>query len=359
MPVDPNDKSIYGTYQMESGTTFSMADGTEYTLARSPWFATLANDKVEPPKKEFQIQGSLKYSKANDPIEYSVTLGYEITQDVATDNTVAAVFNFKSTDASKLDVEKQSVTQFLRYRKKGDFSKYRYVMCTTKGKTAHVDNVQPYLGDISALTSLDAKPSAGASTNDEKFWASKQTDAVTAHGHFFEASTDKDANYARISGTNAEAQCIAKLVMPKFNDGSANFVGDDILGEYDIELGVRIQEAGQSATTNLKYDNKKTLNFKKPSYDDSISEEVKKHSEIYFDRFMDTGFVDFDAYEAFTAGSGSGKPKGKLELIGENIINSDATAAPVMRLTIKSRIPSDSLPSQNNYVYRHTLKLKN
>jgi hypothetical protein len=147
--------------------------------------------------------------------------------------------------------------------------------------------------------------------------------------------------------------------MPKFNDGSANFVGDDILGEYDIELGVRIQEAGQSATTNLKYDNKKTLNFKKPSYDDSISEEVKKHSEIYFDRFMDTGFVDFDAYEAFTAGSGSGKPKGKLELIGENIINSDATAAPVMRLTIKSRIPSDSLPSQNNYVYRHTLKLKN
>jgi hypothetical protein len=53
--VDPKDANLYGTYQMESGTTFSMADGTEYTLARTPWFAKLDNGKTEPPKKEFQV----------------------------------------------------------------------------------------------------------------------------------------------------------------------------------------------------------------------------------------------------------------------------------------------------------------
>jgi hypothetical protein len=182
---------------------------------------------------------------------------------------------------------------------------------------------------------------------------------VTAQGHFFVASEDANANYARITGTVAEAQCIAKLQVPKFNDGSENFVGEDILGEYDIELGVRIQEDGKAATTNKKFDNKKTLNFKKPAYADSIAAEVKKHASVHFDRFMDTGFVDFDAFEAFAAGSGNSKPKGKLELIGENIINSDPSAVPIMRLTIKSRIPKDSLPAQNNFVYRHTLKLKN
>jgi hypothetical protein len=100
----------------------------------------------------------VKYKKANDPIEFGVTLGYEVTQDLETDNTIAAVFNFKSTDASAINVENQSVTQFLRYRKKGSFSKYRYVMCTTKGKKSHVDNVMPYLGDVSAIGSLNVRP---------------------------------------------------------------------------------------------------------------------------------------------------------------------------------------------------------
>jgi hypothetical protein len=53
LKVDPNDASLYGTYQMESGTTFAMADGTAYTLARQPWFAELKNSKINPPKKEF------------------------------------------------------------------------------------------------------------------------------------------------------------------------------------------------------------------------------------------------------------------------------------------------------------------
>jgi DNA-binding beta-propeller fold protein YncE len=173
-----------------------------------------------------------------------VTLGYEVTQDLETENTIAAVFNFKSTDGSKLDPATQTVTQFLRYRKKGDFSKYRYVACDTKGTTAHVDNFQPYLGDISAITNL-SKKNDGASGNDATFWDSKLTDSVTAEGHFFEVSTDSGANFARKNADgSAQAQCIAKMQIPKFNDGSANFVGEDILGEYDIELGLRIQQEG-------------------------------------------------------------------------------------------------------------------
>jgi hypothetical protein len=76
---------------------------------------------------------------------------------------------------------------------------------------------------------------------------------------------------------------------------------------------------------------------------------------------MDTSEIEFDAFEAFAAGSGSGKPKGKLQILGDNIINSDPSAVPIMRLTIKAKIPAESLPAanENNYVYRHTLKLNN
>jgi len=240
LQVNPDDNSIYGTYWMQSGTTFSMEDGTEYVMAISDWYAELKNDKVEPPKKEFQVQGSLKYKKKGDPIEYSATLGYEVTQDLETDNTLAMVFNFKSTQADKLNPESQSVTQFLRYRKKGDFSQYRYVMCTAKGDSEfHVDNFQPYLGDLSAIDSLSTR-SENAAGNTATFWDSKLADVVSAHGHFFEKSNDKGANYARVKDGVAEAQCIAKLKIPKFNDGSESFVGDDILGDYDVQIGLNI-----------------------------------------------------------------------------------------------------------------------
>jgi hypothetical protein len=289
-----------------------------------------------------------------------VTIGYEITQDLETDNTLMMVFDMKSSDASKIDVANQSVTQFLRYRKKSEYGKYHYVMCTTKGETSHVDNLTPYLGDISTLSDLDKAP-AGASGNDKKFWDNKQADAVSAHGHYFEASADKGANFARIKDNKAEARCIAKLQIPKFNDGSEKFVGSEILGDYDIELGLRIQAAGASATTNVKFANKKALKVKSPAYPDAITAEVKKNSDVHYDRFMDTGFEEFDAYEPFAAGSGAGKPKGQIELIGVNIVNSDPNSVSTVRLTVKSRIPAASLPAnaEDNYVYRHTLRLKN
>jgi hypothetical protein len=85
---------------------------------------------------------------------------------------------------------------------------------------------------------------------------------------------------------------------------------------------------------------------------------MKKHADIVYDRFMETGFVEFDAYTP-VGKAPAGKPKGTIELAGDNIINSDPNATPVVRLTIKSRIPADSLPTENNYVYRHTLRLKN
>jgi len=230
--VDTNDSSLYGTYWIQSGTTFSMLDGTDYVMAISDWYMELKNDKVEPPKKEFQIQGSLKYKKDNDPISYGVTLGYEVTQDIESDNLLAMVFNFKSTQADKIS-DGDVVTLFLRYRKKGDFSQYRYVMCSSDGTNTQVDNFMPYLGDLSAIDSITQRP-GGATGNSAKFWDSKLEDIVSAHGHFFEKSADASSSYARVKDNAAEAQCIATLNIPKFNDGSENFVGEEILGEYEI-----------------------------------------------------------------------------------------------------------------------------
>jgi len=86
------------------------------------------------------------------------------------------------------------------------------------------------------------------------------------------------------------------------------------------------------------------LSVKAPKYADAISSEVQKHAEVVYDRFMDSGFVEFDAFEPFKAGSGANKPKGQIELLGENIINPDPKATPIVRLTIKTKIPAESLP---------------
>ena len=269
------------------------------------------------------------------------------------------VFNFKSTDASKLDPNNQQVSQFLKYRKKGDFSQWRYVMCTTDKDGQKVENFKPFMDDVSAVSSMTERPNS-ASGKDAKFWDSKQKDAVSAKGHFFEKSEDKKANYARVKNNVAEAQCIAELKIPKFNDGSEDFVGEDILGDYDIEVGLNIQKKGQAASTKKTYSDKKSLNMKKPKYSDSISEEVKKRKDVHFDKFMESDDVEFDAYTPMK-GNASGKPKGKIKLIGENVVNSDPNSKPTVKMTIQSKIPADSLPADkdNNYVYRHTLRLKN
>ena len=46
-------------------------------------------------------------------------------------------------------------------------------------------------------------------------------------------------------------------------------------------------------------------------------------------------------------------------MIGQSVVNSDPNADPVLRLIIRSKIPFDALPDENNFVYRHTLRLKN
>ena len=336
-----------------------MADGKQYEMAVSDWYAELKQEKVEPPKKEFQVQGSLKYKRDGDPIEYGVTLGYQVTQDAESDDKLAMVFNFKSTDAAKLDPNTQQVSQYLKYRKKGDFSQWRYVMCTTDKDGQKVENFKPFMDDVSAVSSMTERPNAAAG-KDAKFWDSKQKDAVEAKGHFFEKSDDTSGSYARVKDNVAEAQCIAELSIPKVDDGSEDFVGEDILGDYDVEVGLNIQQKGQAASTKLTYSDKKTLKMKAPQYADSITEEVQKHKDVHFDRFMESDEVEFDAY-APMKGDASGKPKGTIKLVGENVVNSDPNSTPTVRMTIQSKIPADSLPADNdnNYVYRHTLRLKN
>ena len=85
---------------------------------------------------------------------------------------------------------------------------------------------------------------------------------------------------------------------------------------------------------------------------------MSKHADVFFDRFMESGSMEFDAHTPLGADP-AGKPKGTLELYGETVVNSDPTAHPIIRLVMKAKIPFDALPTENNFSYRHTLKLKN
>jgi len=113
-----------------------------------------------------------------------------------------------------------------------------------------------------------------------------------------------------------------------------------------------------SITSKQVYTNKKTIKINAPKYADTITTEVKKHTSVFYEEFMNSGEIEFDAHTPLGK-SPSGKPMGKIEMIGQNIINEDPTAAPVVRMIIRSSIPFDALPDSNNFIYRHTLKLKN
>jgi len=242
-----------------------MDDGTEYALATTEWFAELKSDKTAPPKKEFQVQHNLKFKKDKDPMEYGVTIGYQITQDMETDNSLAMVFNFKTDEVAKV-TDYQYVVQFLRYRKKGDFGQYRFVTCGTKfnDEAANVNNFNTFTGDVSKMTDIAYGTSSFSDPSTQKFWDNKLWDDVTAEGHFFHASEEKNAQYLKKEGAEVKAQCIAILNIPKFNDGSSNFIGEDILGDYDVQIGLVIQNHGAAPTTRLTYTNKKTMHIKAP-----------------------------------------------------------------------------------------------
>ena len=71
-------------------------------MSTTDWFVDLALDKATPPAKEFQVQGSLKYTNADANEEYGVTVGYEITQDIDSDNKLAIVFEYKTSDSARV-----------------------------------------------------------------------------------------------------------------------------------------------------------------------------------------------------------------------------------------------------------------
>ena len=102
-------------------------------MSTTDWFVELTQDKTKPPKKEFELQGSVKYKKDSESISFGVDIGYEITQDLETDNALMLVFTAKDTDiASSGFQETDYVGVFLKYRKKGEWGETRYVSCGTK-----------------------------------------------------------------------------------------------------------------------------------------------------------------------------------------------------------------------------------
>ena len=115
-------------------------------------------------------------------------------------------------------------------------------------------------------------------------------------------------------------------------------------------------------TWNVHFEDKRTFTLAPPVYADTIASEVKTNSEVYFDRFMESGDITFTMPNLPNAVSSSGSGlQAKISLIGENVVNEDPNAVPVVRMIIKSEIPANDLPpaASNNYVYRHTLRLKN
>ena len=60
-------------------------------MSTTDWFVELTQDKTKPPKKEFELQGSVKYKKDSESISFGVDIGYEITQDLDTDNALMLV----------------------------------------------------------------------------------------------------------------------------------------------------------------------------------------------------------------------------------------------------------------------------
>ena len=285
-----------------------MQDGTKYVMSTTDWYIELAKDKTEPPKKEFQVQGSLRYKKDSDPIEYGVTLGYEVVQNLDSHNKLVMVFDFKSTEVSKVANE-EYVGVFLRYRKTKDYGRTRYVSCGAKQDPNNQGDYQPdvnnfflhmnNLNNVEDIVYLPYDGVTGLSEKSQKLASGRIWDeSMTTDGHFFRASEDKGAHYLRVSddGSSVSARCIAVLDLPKFSDGSEDFIGESILGEYDVQIGLVIKAEGANPSTNLRFSNKSTITLKAPKYTDEIASEVSQHANVHFDLFMESGVMGFDAY---------------------------------------------------------------
>ena len=176
---------------------------------------------------------------------YGVTVGYEITQDIDSDNKLAIVFEYKTANSQRVaEVTSNAYAAlFFRYRKKGDFGAYRFVTCGMKKDATRpdVNNFKVFSSDanqvkgIAFKEEIDLSDSGDAAT--KAFWEAHMENEFVAEGHFFRASESDGANYLRLAENNSkiEARCIAELSMPKFNDGAFDhFVGDEILGDYDV-----------------------------------------------------------------------------------------------------------------------------
>lgn len=102
-------------------------------MATSDWFVNLSKEKTKPPKKEFQIQGSVAYKKDGDSVSFRVDVGYEVTQDIESDNTLALVFSAKDTDINSSGfTENDYIGIFMMIRKKDTFGEFTVVSCGTK-----------------------------------------------------------------------------------------------------------------------------------------------------------------------------------------------------------------------------------
>lgn len=174
--------------------------------------------------------------------------------------------------------------------------------------------------------------------------------------HFFYASDDPHAHMFKIEGNEAEARCIAVMYLPKFNEGSTEFIGEEILGEYDVEVGLFVGTEGQAdPKISKRYNSKKTITLKAPTYDETILEEVSKHSDVHSDMFMESGRLPIDQQTSPAFANSQAIGEAYIEMKGEMKVNSDPNAPPVIRLIINSQTPY----VQGDYVYRHLLQLKN
>ena len=285
-------------------------------MSTTDWFVDLNLSKATPPAKEFQVQGSLKSTNAADNEEYGVTVGYEITQDTDSENKLAIVFEYKTSNADRVaDITANAYSAlFFRYRKKGDYGAYRFVTCGLKkgDNIADVNNFKIYSEDanqvkgIAFKEEIDLTDAGDAATI--AFWEAHMENEFVAEGHFFKAAEESGKNYLRVdtSTNRIEARCIAELSMPKFDDGAfEHFVGDEIVGDYDVQIGAVVLNNPNDMTWNVHFEDKRTFTLKSPVYADSIAAEVSSHASVYFDRFMETDEITFSLPSLPNAVSGT------------------------------------------------------
>jgi len=336
--IDLADAPDFGYYLVTYGSKLIKEDGTEIDIAVGETDVEFRAPNLDIGQTDVQVQdkidnqATIDYDGKSWDIKQDIFIGYEIINDIDSDNILG--FLFELDISAKLIPDRAIIYQYLQYKKSDDpWADWVGVACKTQvGNRDGVEVINFRGQEILDGMDYSVDPAVKSLWN-EQHSAEKVEFDPRDGSEFFRIREDDEEVYklddfGSSTAGNKVQRCLAQLEFPKDMD-------PEWFGNYTVYVGARIYQAPLQARFIAVPEMSLEQDFRPPEYNEDIEEAIYFESKKQVQNFL------WEESEVDSSAVCGTDVMGKIRIMGDLEMNPAEDSAQLVKFTMEAGVPDD------------------